>query len=526
MAKIKYLAAILVLIAFATGCSKDFLEKEPLTDRVEANFYKTPDDALQALVAIYDVLGWQCGNGYHPYDLVCNILSDDAYAGGSGPGDRPDLVRMGKLSNYPSDEAVLGLWADRYAGVYRANLLLEKIEGIPFEDETLKTRYIAEARFLRAYFYFQLEQFYGNIPLILKTLSPTDKKIPQASPAEVYNQIAEDLWFAWQNLPANVSSAELGRATKWAAGGMLARVYLYHKGYGKNVLGITSDLKAGEKTITEDVVEGIIDDIVNTSGHGLVPSYADLFYPGNKNSIESIFEIQHTQKSNWGDWGWRNGSEGNWTVIMSGFRGVESDLYESGWSFQPVTQSLADEMKTDPRYSVSILDAQAEGLVYKPGDCFQHTGYACKKVHPLKAFKPSTNDMLNWPYNEKVLRFADILLMGAELYLDNDLSKAQNYFNRVYRRAYGASANPPQLSNSEAGLDIIYHERRMEFAGEGLRYWDLLRRGLDYAQQKINAAAKASPQDETFNPATRGLLPIPQSEITLSENTLVQNPGY
>lgn len=526
MAKMKYLAAILVLIAFATGCSKDFLEKEPLTDRVEANFYQTPEDAFQALVAIYDVLGWQSSQGYHPHDLVCNILSDDAYAGGSGPGDRPDLVRMGKFSSYPTDEAVLGLWSDRYAGVYRANLLLEKIENIPFENEDLKTRYIAEAKFLRAYFYFQLEQFYGNIPLILKTLSPNDKKIAQADPADVYNQIAEDLWYAWQNLPASVSSTELGRATKWAAGGLLSRVYLYHKGYGKNVLNLTSDMKAGDKIISEDVVEGIIDDIINTSGHGLVTDYSTLFYPGNKNLIESVFEIQHTNKSNWGDWGWRNGSEGNWTVIMTGFRGVESDIYETGWSFQPVTQSLANEMKTDPRYSVAILDAEAEGLVYKPGDCFQHTGYAFKKMHPLKAFKPSTNDMLNWPYNEKVLRFADILLMGAELYLDNDLSKAQEYFNRMFKRAHGNVATPPVLTNSEAGLDVIYHERRMEFAGEGLRYWDLLRRGLDYAAQKINAASQASPLDETFNMATRGLLPIPQSEITLSENTLVQNPGY
>lgn len=525
MKNIKYLIALVVLVAFTSSCSKDFLEKEPLTDRVEANFYKTPEDAFQALIAVYDVLGWQCGWGYHPYDLVCNVLSDDAYAGGSGPGDRPDLVRMGKLSNFPNDDAVGGLWADRYAGVYRANLLLEKIEGIPFEDQALKTRYIAEARFLRAYFYYQLVQFYGNIPLILKTLTPNDKKLTQAAPGDVYNQIAEDLWFAWENLPTSVPAEQLGRATKWAAGGMLARVYLYHKGYAKPVLG-AGDLKAGTKTISETDIEGIIDDIVNNSGHALVPNYADLFYPGNKNTIESIFEIQHTAKGNWGDWGWRNGGEGNWTIIMTGFRGIESDIYESGWSFQPVSKSLADEMKNDPRYSVAILDAQAEGLKYKPEDCFQHTGYAFKKVHPLKAFKPSTNDMLNWPYNEKVLRFADVLLMGAELYLDNDLAKAQNYFNRVYRRAYGPSATPPQLTNTTAGLDIIYHERRMEFAGEGLRYWDLLRRGLDYAAEKINAAAKEPPLDETFNPATRGLLPIPQSEIILSENSLVQNPGY
>jgi len=527
MRKRKYIAVILITLLGIGSCSDDFLEMEPLTDRVEDNFYKTEKDAFEALVAIYDVLQWQSSNGYHPWDLVSNVLSDDAFGGGSGPGDRPGLNRMGKLSNYTTDEELLGLWKDRYSGIYRANIFLEKINAIPFTDDAVKQRYIAEARFLRGYFYFELVQFYGNIPLILKTLTTTEYNQPQKNPADVYNQIASDLHYAYQNLPPTISGTEKGRVTKWAAGALLSRVYLYHKGYGKGVLGITSNLSVDGTEISETDIEVIIDNIILLSGHSLTPSFEDLWGIANENNNESIFEIQHTSKGDWGDWGWRNGTEGNWAVIMSGFRDVNDPVYELGWGFQPATQSLASEFEAgDSRYSVSLLDAAAENLNYKPQNCYQHTGFAFKKYYPRKADKPTSNADLNWGYNRIVIRFADVLLMGAELYLDNDLGKAQTYYSDVRKRAFGSSHVAPTLTSDVAGLDLIYHERRVEFAGEGLRYWDLLRRGLTYAQQKIDAASGASPYDETFKSGTYGLLPIPQSEINVSSNTLVQNDGY
>jgi len=139
---------------------------------------------------------------------------------------------------------------------------------------------MAEARFLRGYYYFQLEQFFGHIPLILKSLTPADYKQLQADPADVYNQIASDLYYAYNNLPSVISSDEAGRVSKWAAGSMLARVYLYHKGYGKGVLGITSDLKADNKTFTEADIEDMVDNIITQSGADLMPNYADLFTIG------------------------------------------------------------------------------------------------------------------------------------------------------------------------------------------------------------------------------------------------------
>lgn len=527
MIRKQYIAIIFTALLGVVSCNDDFLDLEPLTDRVEDNFYKTEDDAFEALVSAYDVLQWQSSNGYHPWDLVSNIMSDDAFGGGSGPGDRPGLNRMGKLSNYTTDEELLGLWKDRYSGIYRANILLEKIDGIAFSDEAVKQRYIAEARFLRGYFYFELVQFFGHVPLILHTLTSSDYSQTQSAPADVYNQIVSDLYFAYQNLPVAIGGNETGRASKWAAGALLARVYLFHKGYGKGVLGITSDLTVDGTALTEANIEQIVDEIILTSGHSLAPSYADLWGIQHENNVESIFEIQHTDKGDWGDWGWRNGTEGNWTVIMSGLRDVNDDVYDSGWGFEPASQSLANEFEPgDPRFSVSILDAAAEGIIYKPQNCYQHTGYAFKKYYPLKANKPTSNPDLNWGNNRVVIRYADVLLMGAELYLDNDLGKAQTYYSDVRKRAFGADHVAPTLTNDAAGLDLIYHERRVEFAGEGLRYWDLLRRGLTYAQQKIDATSGSSPYDEIFRPATLGLLPIPQSEINVSNNSLVQNDGY
>lgn len=524
--KITYLILVVVGLGLAS-CSEDFLDREPLTQRVETNFYQTEQDAFEALVAVYDVLQWQTGGGYHPYDLIGNILSDDAYSGGSGPGDRPGLGRMAKYETYESDEEPLGLWKDRYSGIYRANLLLDRIEGIEFDDSTLKTQYIAEARFLRGYYYYELVQLFGNVPLILKPLEAGEYDQPQAAPADVYNQIASDLWFAYNNLENSYGTEYTGRVTNWAAGAMLARVYMYHDGYGKGVLNITSDLTADDKVLTETDIETILEAIITESGHGLADTYADLFGTSNENNIESIFEIQHTDKADWGDWGWANGTEGNWAVIMSGFRGIDDPVYESGWSFQPATQNLINQFDAgDTRYSVAILDAEVEGLKYKPQDCYQHTGYAFKKVHPVKADKPATNSDLNWPNNRMVIRFADVLLMAAELNLDNDLGKAQGYYEQVQKRAFGDAYVSPSLSNDETGLDLIYKERRVEFAGEGLRYWDLLRRGLDYTSAQINSISGSAPYDVTFNAATKGLLPIPQSEINVSNNSLVQNDGY
>jgi hypothetical protein len=205
---------------------------------------------------------------------------------------------------------------------------------------------------------------------------------------------------------------------------------------------------------------------------------------------------------------------------MSGLRGVGFNVqYASGWSFQPVTSDLnnAFNRTTDSRFLPSILDPVAENVRHAPAQMFQWQGYAFKKFYPRRPDTPPFNTEFNWPYNRPVFRFSDVLLMAAELGSAN----AQTYFDQVRMRAYGAN-----FVSIPATKENILAERRLEFAGEGHRYWDLLRMGLSTAAEKINAQAQMPEIPINFRTDRLGLLPIPQSEINLSDNTLRQNPGY
>lgn len=518
MKTIKSLSVIAILLMISlSGCMDDFLEKKPLIERTEVNFYQSPQDAQEALFAVYDVTTWQSGGDFHPYDLVVNILSDDAYAGGSDSGDQPELVEFNRHDISTTNNKVRGIWGDRYTGIYRANLLLDRIQDIEFDDPAEKALYIAEARFLRAFFYFDLIRFYGEIPFFERPLVAADNEMTLSPPEVVYNFIASELAAAIPDLRENIPTAEKGRVSKWAAKSLLGRVYLYHKDYAQPVWGL-SDLP-----VTRNEVIGHLEDVINLSGHALVSDFGDLWGVSNEHNIESIFEINHMSTA-YGDWGWLNGTLGNWTGIMTGLRGIPNshDVYAPGWSFQPVTPALVNEFDpdNDSRYFHSILDPVAENIPHNAGQMFQWAGFAFKKFHPRAEDRPTFNQEHNWPYNRPVIRYSDVLLMAAELGAAN----AQQYFDEVRERAFGPGFQslPPTKEN-------IIAERRLEFAGEGHRYWDLLRLGLNETQTTLQAASNQAIDDEApieFNPARKGVFPIPDSEIILSNGALKQHSFY
>lgn len=511
ISKILSLAALLLL----AGCVDEFLNHKPPVQRTQDNFFRTKGDAEQALFAAYEVLTFSHGRentGFHPFDVVSNMLSDDAFAGGSGPGDQPDLVQFNEHNISVTNSKALGLWSDRYTGIYRANLLLDNIGDVAFENENDRAVIAAEARFLRVLFYFDLVRFFGNIPHFTRPLVAEDIEVPQEDPGVVYRFLVEELVDIIPDLRANIPAAERGRASTWAAKSMLGRIYLYHKDYAAPVLG------ASALPITEAEVLGHLEEVINNSGHQLLDNFGDLWGVAGNNNNEAIFSVQHIETS-FGDWGFLNGSIGNWAATMTGLRGVGfNPQYASGWSFQPVLPQLVAEFDkdNDSRYLLSILDPVAENVRHRPDEMYQWQGYAFKKFYPRFPDNPRVNQVFNWPYNRPVIRLADVLLMAAEL----GSSNAQEYFNRVRRRAYGDN-----FVEIPVNRDNIFRERRLEFAGEGHRYWDLLRMGLNTAAQKINANAI---QDVPINFRTDrlGLLPIPQSEINLSNQTLIQNPGY
>ncbi|MDD2797176.1 MAG: RagB/SusD family nutrient uptake outer membrane protein [Bacteroidales bacterium] len=495
------------------------LDLGPITEQTENQFYKTETDAFQSLVSVYDVLQWSAPKSQNcPFEVISEQLGDCCYGGGGNANDVPFIVKMSKWQSDVNDPSMEGLWYKYYSGIYRANLFLEKVPAIPFEDAAKKNRFIAEAKFLRANFYFDLVRLFGNVPLITKTLVPSEYYTQlQANPDDVYAQIKTDLVDAIGGglpLKSDIPVAENGRISKHAAEALLTRVWLYYTGaYGK------TDLAGLSKTAVIDYIE----DVVKNSGASLLPNFADIFKSTNENNAESIFEIQYSTKSTWGDWGYREGTEGNQAVILWGIRDPQaSSPYSSGWSFAPVRASLWGEYTaTDTRRSATIMNMAVEGYSYAPG--YQNTGFFNKKFTPLKANYPADGSPeLNYGNNYPCIRFADVLLMAAELEFDTNLANAQSYYSKVVKRAKGGAFTVPVLTKP-----LLMKERLLELALEGHRYWDLRRQGLAVAKATIENenSIVADEFKKVYDLKYQGLLPIPQYQLTLCKQ-LHQNSGY
>jgi hypothetical protein len=514
--KILQVLALLLLVHF-TSCDKDFLDLKPLDQEVSTNFYQTQEQAFQALVAVYDVLTYQSmpGISWMPFITVADVLADDAFAGGS---DANDGFNWDQLKNHnipPTNPIVHAIWTKNYTGIYRANLFLEIIEDIDATPE-FKQRTIAEVKFLRAYFYFEQVRFFENIPLLTATIKgPSEYRQEQNTPQEVYNQIALDLVEAIANLPESVTPDEAGRITKWAAQGLLARVLLFYDGvYG-------GDLNAGGATVNRAYVLGQLDDLILNSGHDLFEDYSLNFSLAGEFGKESVFEISYGDTPLWWDWGYPQGGNGNLAAQMQGPRVGGSQNWDRGWSFGTVNHKLALDLTGDPRFEYTILtQEELDGTLSKG---YQHTGYFSKKYSSDAEHWGSGGQFeLNRTCNHRVIRFSDILLMAAEL----DSPSKQQHLDRVRARV-GLPSVPATLEN-------IFRERRLELSLEGIRYFDLLRRGMDVANQELTFSGIRGPNyegdqiifDQTFNPATKGFLPIPQTEMDLSAGAFIQNAGY
>lgn len=514
----------------ASSCSKSFLEKQPVDQKTEENFYKTPDDAFQALVAAYSMLDV---SGYGNIWLSSEITSDDCFGGGGNADNGPkQWDQFTKYNDLNADA-----WKKYYQGIYRANVFLDKIDGIDFGANTaLKDRYTGEAHFLRAYFYFDLVRMFGHIPLLTKPIEGDNYYVPQANPDSVYMLIGQDLKEAVSKLSASavkfsdVPLTDYGRATKWAAEALLGRVFLYYTGYyGKpDLAGVANK---------QDAIAAV-KDVIDNSGYGLVPSYAGLWRSSaltegvpfaGQNNQEGVFVIQYSPlgQKNWSQ------QNGNRVQVLIALRGTVPAPYYKGWGFAPITPTLIDayEAADSVRKHSSFISVADEALPYTPAsDQFQNTGYWWKKYTPM--LQGNADDMggdfqIDNYDNYASIRFADVLLMGAELNLSSDLTTAQNDYNAVRDRAFGGDVSHRKtLTSDAAGLNLILTERRLELALEGQRYWDLLRQGMTAAKQAIDNPSTDNNFKVSFRTETNGLFAIPETQIGLSNGTLVQNTGW
>ena len=496
---IKYLAIFALGLPLLGSCNKDYLDVDPRGTVLESTYYKNPEEAFAGLIAAYDPLGWEAGNTYHNIGAI-NAASDDAYAGGGNSGDQ---ITWQVWNNYTLDPA-LGpqgeYWNRNFTGVSRANTLLEKVQaGIPGLDEATAARYIAEAKFLRAYYYFDLVRLFKNVPLFTAPLSTEEiYNVTQASPEEVYAQVEKDLTEAIPNLPLTVpATTEGGRVTQGTGKALLGKVYLYEQKWA-DAANQLKDVN-GEPGGTSQY------------GYELQDNFGAIFSPDNKFNSESILEIVHTSVAN-GGWGSWPGFEGNVGVQMFGPRGYAGPIYQAGWGFNPLTLDLVNTLKQDPRYKSTVANidsiAEAGSASYEKG--YQNTGYFIEKYAPKTEWLSTGGGdaPLNYPNDYIEIRLADTYLMEAEALIQSggNLERAAALLNAVRARV--------GLAPVAATLDNIYTERRLELATEGHRWYDLVRTG--------RAATVLAPMG--FVAGKHEILPIPLVE--LNNTQLVQNPGY
>lgn len=527
MKKTYQIITVLVLL-LQFSCSKSFLERTPIDKKVEADFYKTPEDAFEALVSAYSILDV---SGYGNIILTTEVASDDCFGGG-GISDNglQQWDRFQSFNDHNTDA-----WTKYYQGVYRANQFLQKVDGVDFSSAPkLQQQYTGEAKFLRAYFYFDLVRMFGHVPLLTSPIEGDNYGIPQASADSVYALITKDLQDAITDLTpsakpySEIAAEDYGRATKWAAEALLARVYLYYTGYyNKSTLpGGYNQAKAVQA----------VDDVINNSGYGLVTDFSKLWRAASlenfagQNNKEAVFAIQYTGQG-LGNWDLQNG---NRFQVMVGIRNQVIDPYYKGWGMATVNPALWEDYEPgDTRKTATIISINDEGLTdqYTVGDQAQYTGYYWKKYSPVGgADRPDANGgdfQIDNFDNYVVIRFSDLLLMGAELNLKTNLSKAQGYYNRVRDRAFGGDQSRRKtLTTGAAGIKTIMEERRLEFALEGQRYWDLLRQGVSVAKTAIDNQNGGADFHVVFPIATKGLFEIPQTQIGISNGSLIQNEGY
>jgi hypothetical protein len=489
------------LVTALMSCDKGFIEIQPEGQFLTANYYADENQAFSALVGVYDVVRKNSG-GFENMITMMNAGSDDQYAGGGGESDG---VGIQGFSNYSLNSVIMpaSFWNDYYQGIFRANTLLQKISGVEMSAD-LKKRFTAETKALRAFYYFNLEIMFKNIPLLLEPLTATNMyEVKQATPAEVYTQIEKDLTEAIADLPATVpANTEGGRFTKGAAQALLGKVYLYEN---------KKELAAAQLALVNGTPGG-----TSQYGYRLLSNYSDLWVVSNKFNTESILEVCHSSigSSGWGNWG-SGSDEGNSVNVMVGPRsysrpaGSSAPDLPSGWSFNVFTQDFYDAIKSDPRFDATILDLKALKAAGKADYIggYKDTGYFLNKFTPRQSdVSTGAGDaVLNYKQDTYAIRLADTYLMEAEA-LGATGTRAQALLDAVRARV--------GLASVPVSMAAIKAERRLELAGEGFRFFDLVRWG--------DAATKLASRG--FTAGKNEIFPIPYREMQGTK--LVQNPGY
>ncbi|MBN9382163.1 MAG: RagB/SusD family nutrient uptake outer membrane protein [Chitinophagaceae bacterium] len=519
MKRIIYLFAGLVFIL--SGCRKK-LELSNPNLQTTADFWKTREQAYAGSTAIYNALTVD-GTYMRSFPGLTDSRGDDF------TGDSPwlDLVLTGEFIIPSTSAPVFWIWRDHYLIVNRANQVLEHVSKYPESvlSTQEKNRILGQAYFLRGLAYYNLATTFKIVPVITKVAeTPEDYFAATATEDDLWNQIISDLKAAEANLPisyANVDGldkGEIGRATQGAASGLLGKAYLYRKDY-------TNAGAQFQKFFTGGPLAGV---------YSLMQDYRDNFRDFKENNAESLFEVQFTEGQG-SDINWCCDPTASWKQVQAisvtyGMEGAGfSDYLPTRWIYNEYKKEKTVDGKDDPRMLVTIASyepADNSVLAYtrpwwNPDTAIYPRKYTNDGVGNGKTTEVAAQSGINY----RVLRYADILLMYAEVLNEqNKTPEAYSYIQQVRDRA-----RLPDLATVKPGMtqaqmrDQLAHERALEFAIEGQRINDLIRWGWFYDPAKL---AELKSHDRDFNSWTPGkeYLPIPQGELDVNKN-LKPNPA-
>lgn len=487
--KYTFLLSLVALI----GCGEDFVTKEYQNGVVDENFFQTAKDAEQALTAVYDIVGQK---GYYR-DAIFPLGESSSDNIDEQTGDNGDFgFHYKAISDYrwvPDNPFIMARWYDSYRGIFRANILLEKLPEIDM-DNALKQQYAAEAKFLRGLFYFTLIISYGDVPLITEVLTRDEYgELSRTDQALVYAQVEQDLLEAVDGLPASFDgSGDVGRATRGSALGLLSRVYLYQSKWQETV----------------DASE----EVIALNQYNLVDDYGSMFDGTNENSEETLFEMQSVARA---PSFWSGQSENIYSVMWSPMIGW------ANW-FTPSVDLIESYEENDRRRKASLLLVGANDSIDMNGDgvldpfpapeigsnTVFFTDSNVRKFLP--AGKP-LNDVNNFDINFPIIRYAEVLLNYAEAL--NELGQSSQALGPLNQVRARAELPPINVTDQSELREMIYHERRVELVFEGHRFFDLKRQGR--AEEVLGPLGWQS--------GVHAYFPLPQEELDLNPN-LTQYP--
>ncbi len=508
MNNIKYIIVLFLLFG-SFACDDKYLElTNPNLINVE-DYWKTEEDFERGVNAVYQALYYD-GTYLRMAQLGLDLKGDDVR------GDSPwDVIDGAGRFNRLNELLPQWLWTAFYAGVHRANQVIHKIDEGEFSSDEAKNTLLGQAVFLRGLYYFHLVNFFNNIPLILNTYESSEDFYPeQADPQDVWDQIVKDFSDAAELLPSSYDNPEdIGRATEGAARAFLGKTYLFRKEY---------QLASTQFELVMDM------------GYELMPNYVDNFTEAYENNIESIFEIQFDRSVGGTDLGWVGEPAANWSKTTA--RAITYGPEGFGWSDVVPTRWVFDQFKVeptegggvDPRLDATIFYNYPGATVY--GVPFEEQyPEALDNIYPKKYQNYLTLvDEFDWRsgINERIMRYADVLLMYAECQNELDhRSVAAQYVQDVRTRAQLPDRQTEFEGMSREDLfEEIAHQRLLEFCLEGHRFDDIRRWGW---LEDPDMLEELKSRDSEFNGYTAGreYYYIPQVEIDTNPN-IDQNDGY